>query len=1018
MFEDITNIFLEQGKQFMSKQKNIEGYTTFKPLTNIIDNDYSKEKLITETKNRALAISTTNYADKAKLLDYKTKLVINRSAITNKYLNRNIRLPASNKSGLSDNGYGGYVTAQGFFKPYKSEADIIGMPFITANANDFDYKSLIQGSAMKFKKVVGNEGKNVYVVAAVENSTATYKGCLDNTPKQPNVGANDVTTIDGITDFNNCQKFAADNGYPVFGMTNASYANVNSAKCVVSESTYDIIKDIYADKTTITEIIKLKSWGGAITSSDTTVAMKINSSGHLSIHKLINNTETELYKIANVVSNCLQGGNIEILSASYDNFTRSGFTNLNGDGDDDNEDEEDDVMEGFKLPSQAKKNEEAKKRAEAEAKKRMEAEAKNRAAVEAKKRAAEAKKRAEEMKKRMEEARNREAAQKAANKKMAAARQAAMNAQKQAAARQAAMNAQKLAAAQQIAKNNSAPKSVAKQSVAQKISQMVSSAQQKANDIIAQQKIKAEILAQQKAKAASDLLKIEAARLAEKKRLEAERIARSNIATKTLIERANGKSTYHTTCNELMNTQTTNFNAAYKCGNKTFTNPTPLDGGQTMIFDCSEYKKQNCSFYLLLQNNGDLCLYRGSEPNDTTTYNVQNNLVLKLYTNTLSTDTKASLTPFKTPSSKYGRPYIKLNESLASREAIYSADGKYKLVMDPTGSLVLYANIKKNGFSTFNNKKYGITDGKNETTTYYSINEYSEQNRQVLGKVAYIDGDSKLREYPSEMHQYSNRYLPKNNFDSPGNDISDTAANSITTQQQCKTACDKNPECAGFVFKSQATNNGKKCFLKNSGMYPVAEAKYEGGSNMSIRMPKIIPGVFKTSDGRINAQCGAGNIIPIYATKYNAYKSGNGSMSPSFDCSIRPYLEPESTNYRLASQRLKNSGNVVSNNIKKIASVIARTNNKNLLQSIDIANTDATNEETVANIVDAKATFNTGKEGLSNISEYNDPYKKNIDDIQAMLSDSDISVLQENYSYIMWSTLAVGLLSVTISSVR
>jgi hypothetical protein len=41
----------------MSKQKNIEGYTTFKPLTNIIDNDYSKEKL----RPQIIFLSLTNY---------------------------------------------------------------------------------------------------------------------------------------------------------------------------------------------------------------------------------------------------------------------------------------------------------------------------------------------------------------------------------------------------------------------------------------------------------------------------------------------------------------------------------------------------------------------------------------------------------------------------------------------------------------------------------------------------------------------------------------------------------------------------------------------------------------------------------------------------------------------------------------------------------------------------------------------------------------------------------------------
>ena len=42
----------------------------------------------------------------------------------------------------------------------------------------------------------------------------------------------------------------------------------------------------------------------------------------------------------------------------------------------------------------------------------------------------------------------------------------------------------------------------------------------------------------------------------------------------------------------------------------------------------------------------------------------------------------------------------------------------------------------------------------------------------------------------------------------------------------------------------------------------------------------------------------------------------------------------------------------------------------------------------------------------------------NMDDVNSMLSDSDITILQSNYSYIMWSVLAVGLLSVTVNTVK
>ena len=41
-----------------------------------------------------------------------------------------------------------------------------------------------------------------------------------------------------------------------------------------------------------------------------------------------------------------------------------------------------------------------------------------------------------------------------------------------------------------------------------------------------------------------------------------------------------------------------------------------------------------------------------------------------------------------------------------------------------------------------------------------------------------------------------------------------------------------------------------------------------------------------------------------------------------------------------------------------------------------------------------------------------------MNDVNSMLSDTDIRVLQENYSYIFWSIVAVGLLTVTVNQIK
>ena len=49
-------------------------------------------------------------------------------------------------------------------------------------------------------------------------------------------------------------------------------------------------------------------------------------------------------------------------------------------------------------------------------------------------------------------------------------------------------------------------------------------------------------------------------------------------------------------------------------------------------------------------------------------------------------------------------------------------------------------------------------------------------------------------------------------------------------------------------------------------------------------------------------------------------------------------------------------------------------------------------------------------QNLSNSLDFND--------LNEMLSDSDLRVLKENYSYILWSILAVGILTITINTMK
>ena len=53
-----------------------------------------------------------------------------------------------------------------------------------------------------------------------------------------------------------------------------------------------------------------------------------------------------------------------------------------------------------------------------------------------------------------------------------------------------------------------------------------------------------------------------------------------------------------------------------------------------------------------------------------------------------------------------------------------------------------------------------------------------------------------------------------------------------------------------------------------------------------------------------------------------------------------------------------------------------------------------------------------------NLQDNNIEGMQNINDINGMLNDSDLRVLQENYSYIMWSIFAIGILTITINTLK
>jgi len=442
------------------------------------------------------------------------------------------------------------------------------------------------------------------------------------------------------------------------------------------------------------------------------------------------------------------------------------------------------------------------------------------------------------------------------------------------------------------------------------------------------------------------------------------------------------------------------FDIAYKCGGNPYSRNLNPAEGQTMILDCNEYMQTTCQFVMILQDDGALCLYKGSDP-DTKT-----DLIWSSGTKGLQ---KAANPEWVASKGKYGRNYMKTSETLAADEWIASNDGSIKLIMQTDGNLVLYTSDTKQGCSVKDDKTYGSS----WINAVYKIDPTG--NRSSLGKVAYIDSDSNLKEYPTSLLSYSNQYELLNNFDSAGNDIQQIETSN--KEQGCIDACNANGECAGFVYQP----SGNLCYLKTSAMYPSGEKQFYSNSGiiMGVRKPQIGSSIHKSCSR---------DIVDVDSIQYDKYIKGE-PMSSETTCGSSVVLEEDKS--FLAN---------LQNSMLSVGQEIANQTNKLYTKNNDIKNTIAQNSVQFNKNVDmykandnkikgdlnlpgkfqTNTNSNTNKrEGMRTIDTSADSDKTlTMNDINSMLSDTDIRVLQENYSYIFWSILAVGLLTITVNQIK
>lgn len=364
------------------------------------------------------------------------------------------------------------------------------------------------------------------------------------------------------------------------------------------------------------------------------------------------------------------------------------------------------------------------------------------------------------------------------------------------------------------------------------------------------------------------------------------------------------------------------------------------------------------NFYLVLQSNdGNMCINQGSGINDYQgTIWCSDTIGQQQQGNPLMVATN----------NKFGQIWMPNGSVLAPGEYLSSANGNLVLIMQSDGNLVLYTYQLTENCQQMAD---GNTGGNVGANSLYELSSVGIPGN--MENIAYIDQDSNLYTYPDSNIQLGTSYTEISGYDSSGQDIPGTSFGDATVDT-CQTACNNNQSCGGFVFD----NVNNICYPKTTEMYPNSPRQANSNTSIYTRNKVVQPlpaGISSLTQ----------NIDTIQYQNYvSSGKQVGGNMdSLKINSVQKAKLEQLQTKLQLLANKIVNLNGTLNLNDIKVTSQSA-------IDSLQLGK-----YLTEYKITDKK------------IDSYNSSVNTNI---QNILNDSDITVLQQNYKYMFWTTLAVG----------
>jgi hypothetical protein len=381
----------------------------------------------------------------------------------------------------------------------------------------------------------------------------------------------------------------------------------------------------------------------------------------------------------------------------------------------------------------------------------------------------------------------------------------------------------------------------------------------------------------------------------------------------------------------------------------------------------SIYKKttatEKCTYVLDMNNNGNMTISKGV-PNETTN-------VLVWSTNTENKVEKQN-TKYLASKGKYGVPFLKQNQLLYKGEWVSSVNGNLLLKMEETGNLVLYIftlNCKKN-----ENSGTPLYYGNQLSNAVYNLGKDNVGIQSNMGALAYVDPDSQLYPYSKDNITYSNTYSSTiDNTNINGYDIAGAGVSNAPIDK-CMSICNTNKNCNAFVYNTDGPNS--ICVPKNipdSVLYSSKNFNPVNNSSVYIRDKKPL----NVPQG-INEK-----VFNVNSIAYNNY---NNTKQRPVNGGLANFIDPQKRELSNVQKQINSLSNELGNNVDAIQARVLKP---------------------IEGFEGSRLFYDNIKEIDSNKKQIK-KLEKTMPNVDNMLNDTNIVVLQENYSYLLWSILALA----------